>query len=71
MSKYVLITTTTCSKCPAIKRELESMWLDFEVINETDEELFPKYVWEYDLVNAPSLIDIEEHRVINYESFLH
>lgn len=71
MSRYVLITTTTCSKCPQVKRWLEQIWLDFVVINENNEELFPMYVSEYDLVSAPALIDTEEHRVVNYEDFLH
>ena len=70
MSRYLLVTTKRCCKCPWIKRDLLKAWIDFKTINEDDEELFAQTVAKYDLREAPSLIDLVEDRVVNIDSIL-
>jgi hypothetical protein len=70
MSRYVLVTITTCHKCPAVKRALLNAGLDMRVINEKDEIEFPELVSKYGLQSAPALIDLEAKKVVNYEEFL-
>ena len=70
MSRYVLITTTRCPKCPAIKKALLDSGLDMRVINELNEVEFPKFVSEYGLQEAPALIDLQDKVVVDYNTLL-
>ena len=70
MSRYVLITTTRCPKCPAVKRALLNAGLDMRVINELNEEEFPKLVSEYGLQEAPALIDLQDKVIVDYNTLI-
>lgn len=69
-NKYILITTTTCTKCRAVKKSLiEKLGSDLVIINETDKD-FNYLIEKYSLSSAPSLIDITDSKVIDIDNFL-
>ena len=70
MTRYILATTTTCPKCPAIKKALMEKLGDNMIVVDENSDGFGDLIAEYGLHEAPSLIDQIEKKVVDISEIL-
>lgn len=66
----MLITTTTCTKCPTIKKALEEKFGKNLVVIDENNEDFNSICNKYNLSQAPSLIDLDSEEVVDIDKIL-
>lgn len=70
MNHYMLITTTTCTKCSVIKKALEEKFGKNLVVIDENNEDFNSICNKYNLSQAPSLIDLDSEEVVDIDKIL-
>lgn len=70
MNHYILITTTTCTKCKIIKKALEEKFGKNLVVIDENNEDFNSICNKYNLSQAPSLIDLDSEEVVDIDKIL-
>ena len=58
-SKLILFTTVSCPKCPAVKTWLDSMQINYEMIDNRNTE-FHQLAEKYNVQSVPTLIAIND-----------
>lgn len=70
MNHYMLITTTTCTKCSVIKKALEEKFGKNLVVIDENNEDFNSICNKYNLSQAPSLIDLDSEEIVDIDKIL-
>lgn len=64
MKSLLIVTTTSCPKCPAFKEEIHKIeGVNMQFIDETSKH-FSAVCKEYDLVNAPVVVYLDEKNTV-------